>query len=59
MQICVGVEDLLGINFSRNLRYDTISTYDSTLIFYIFINYLSYQYFVGLVYIILAMILAL
>jgi hypothetical protein len=35
MQICV--QDLLGINFSRNLHYDTVSTYD-TLIPSLFIN---------------------
>jgi hypothetical protein len=44
MQICV--QDLFGIKFSRNLRYDTVSTYD-TLIPSLFINKLSYQYFCG------------
>jgi hypothetical protein len=35
MQICV--QDLVGINFSYNIRYDTESTYD-TLIPSLFIN---------------------
>jgi hypothetical protein len=40
------VQDLLCINFSRNLRYDTISTYD-TLVPSLFINQLPYQHFCG------------
>jgi hypothetical protein len=44
MQMCV--QDLLCINFSRNLCYDTISTYD-TLVPSLFINQLPYQYFCG------------
>jgi hypothetical protein len=56
IQMCV--QELLGLNISRNMRYDIVSTYD-TLIFSLFINYLPYKHFVGLVYMILAMILAL
>jgi hypothetical protein len=35
MQMCI--QDLLYINFSRNLRYDIVSIYD-TLITSLFIN---------------------
>jgi hypothetical protein len=38
--------NLLNTIFSRNMRYDIVSTYD-TLIFPLFINYLSCQHFYG------------
>jgi hypothetical protein len=33
----IDIQDLFDINFSRNVRYDTVSTYD-TLIFSLFFN---------------------
>jgi hypothetical protein len=33
----IDVQDLFGINFSRDMRYDTVSTYD-TLISFLLLN---------------------
>jgi hypothetical protein len=56
MQICV--QDLFDAIFSRTMRYDIVSTYD-TLIFSLCFNYLPYHYFCGLDRMILPKILAL
>jgi hypothetical protein len=44
MQICT--QDLFGINFFRDMRYDTVSSY-VTLIFSLLLNSLSHHHFYG------------